>query len=220
MEIQYIGHSCFKITGKRGTVVLDPYQEYVGFALPNLSADIVTSSHDHPDHNEVTGVKGTARREKPFVITQPGEYEIGGISVFGIESYHDAVQGAERGSNTIFTVFIDDVLVCHLGDLGQELTSEQLEAIGTVDVVFCPVGGHFTLNPSQAVKTIQQLEPSYVIPMHYNTSQHDQQVFADVLPLEKFLHEYGKTPVPQAKVKVEKSTLPEETELVVLVPAA
>ncbi len=220
MEIQYIGHSCFKLVGKRGTAIIDPYQAYVGFALPNMSADVVIMSHDHPDHNAVGEIKGTARRDKPFIISRPGEYEIGGISVFGIESFHDNVQGAERGTNTIFTVLIDDVSICHLGDLGHELTSEQLEAIGAVDVVLCPVGGHFSLDASQAVKTILQLEPSYAIPMHYKTASHDEKVFGDVQPLEKFIHEYGTNPTPQPKLKVEKATLPEETELVVLVPSA
>jgi len=135
--------------------------------------------------------------------------------VFGIPSFHDNVHGAERGLNTIFLIIMDDVRICHLGDLGHELTAGQLEEIGVADVLLCPVGGHFTIDPKRAVSTIQQIEPSYIVPMHYRTEQHNQQ-FAEVQPLESFLKEYGVHPVPQPKLIVEKLKLPEETELIVL----
>lgn len=217
MDIVYLGHSCFQLKGKKGSVILDPYQAYVGFSLPsNLTADVVTSSHDHPDHNAVDLIKHANQRDKSFVISQPGEYEVAGISVFGVESFHDDSKGAERGRNTIYTIMLDEIRVCHLGDLGHELTAEMVEAIGSVDVVMCPVGGQFTIDPAQAVKTILQLEPAYAIPMHFKTDKHDEKVFADVKPLSVFLHEYGMEPQPIPKLKLEKSTLPEETELVVL----
>lgn len=218
MDIVYLGHACFQLKGKRGTVVTDPYSGYVGFNMPTASADLVTISHDHPDHNEIAGVSTTARREKPFIVTKPGEYEVGGISVFGIESFHDDKQGAERGNNTIFTILLDEVRVCHLGDLGHELTSDQIEAIGAVDVVLCPVGGAFTIGPEAAVEVINALEPAYAIPMHYKTTKHDEKVFGDVTSLDAFLKEYGMEPQPQPKLHLEKATLPEETELVVLEP--
>lgn len=196
---------------------MDPYHAAVGFSLPaSLSADVVTSSHDHPDHNEVGPVKPASQRERPFIISQPGEYEVAGISVFGVESYHDAQKGIERGRNTIFTIMLDEIRVCHLGDLGHELTAEMVEAIGSVDVVLCPVGGTFTIDPTLAVKTILQLEPAYAIPMHFKTDRHDEKVYGDLKPLSAFLHEYGMEPVSQPRLKLEKSTLPEETELVVL----
>lgn len=216
MDIQYLGHSAFQLKGKRGTVVCDPYNGSVGFTLPSVSADVVTVSHQHADHNEISKVSASSRREKPFIITQPGEYEVSGISVFGVESFHDANQGVERGKNTIFTILLDEIRVCHLGDLGHELTSELIEAIGAVDVVLCPVGGTFTINASQAVKTIHQLEPAYAIPMHYKTAQHDPKVYGDVAELTTFLKEYGMDPQVQPKLHLEKTMLPEETELVVL----
>lgn len=218
MDITYLGHSAFQLKGKRGSVVMDPYQAYVGFSLPSVSADIVTTSHDHPDHNAITAVGGTARRDKPFIISQPGEYEVAGISVFGIESFHDANQGVERGRNTIFTVWLDELRVCHLGDLGHPLTNDMIETIGSVDVLLVPVGGHFTINAAQAVEIIHQLEPAYAIPMHFKTPDHDEKVFGDVQELQVFLKEYGMNPSPQAKFKIEKGSLPEETELVVLQP--
>lgn len=215
MQISYYGHSAFKLTGKNGTVFIDPYDDKIGLNLPNITADVVVSSHDHSDHNAVSKIKGTARRPQPFIISSPGEYEVGGISVFGTGMYHDDKKGAERGLNTIFTVFMDELRVCHLGDLGHALTAEDVEEIGVVDVLLCPVGGHFTISPKQAVTIIQQLEPSYVIPMHFKTDRHSK-LFDEVKTLAEFLKEYGMSPAPQAKFLVEKSKLPEETELVVL----
>lgn len=215
MDITYHNHSCFKLKGKIGTVVMDPFAEDFGLKLSALSADLVTASHDHHDHNNLAKVAGTARRPKPFLITDPGEYEVGGISVFGMSTFHDATKGSERGKNTIFTVLIDDIRVCHLGDLGHELTSEQVEDIGEIDVLLCPVGGHFTIDPQQAVKVIQQLEPLYVIPMHFRTEKHNAD-FAQMATLEDFLKAYGMQPAAQPKLSVEKSRLPEETQLVVL----
>ncbi|HCC84850.1 MAG TPA: Zn-dependent hydrolase [Candidatus Pacebacteria bacterium] len=216
MIISYHGHSCFKLKGRRGTVVTDPYEAYVGFNLPNLSADIVTVSHQHKDHNAVAKVKGTEANPKPFLIDCPGEYEVGGISVFGERVYHDASQGSERGENTVFTILLDDVRVCHLGDLGHALTETLIEKIGVVDVLFVPVGGSFTINPEQAVAVIRAIDPSIVIPMHYKTPEHDQKVFGDLKTLADFTKEFGLEPTPVPKLTVEKDRLPEEMELVIL----
>lgn len=215
MEITYLGHSAFKIKGKNGTVVTDPYSDTVGLTLPNISADIITVSHQHPDHNAVEKIKGTARRAEPFVVSYPGEYEVGGISVFGVQSFHDDKKGEDRGRNTIFSIVIDEMRVCHLGDLGHQLSSSQLEEIGVIDVLLCPVGGHFTIDPKEAMAVIQQIEPSYIVPMHYKTDKHSE-MFAEVQPLESFLKEYGSQPAAQPKLVVEKLKMPEETELVVL----
>lgn len=216
MEITYLGHSCFKLSGKVGTVVTDPYEAMVGWSLPRVSADIVTISHQHPDHNAAVKVGATTRREQPFIISEAGEYEVGGISVFGIPTFHDANKGTERGVNIIMKVLLDGIRVCHLGDLGHELTADQLSAVGEVDVVLCPVGGSFTIDPATAVKVVQALEPRIVIPMHFKTAEHDQQVFGDLKTLEEFEHEYGSAPAPIAKLSVDHAKLPEETELVVL----
>lgn len=194
---------------------MDPFSAKVGFALPNTSADIVTVSHDHFDHNYSAGVTGTARRPQPFLITQAGEYEVGGISVFGTTTYHDNEAGTVRGSNVVFTVLIDEVRVCHLGDLGHLLTASQIEDIGGADVLLCPVGGEFTIDASTALKVIHQLEPALVIPMHFQTPQHAPD-FAKLQPLSSFTQEYGTEPQPVSKLDVSPNQLPEETELVVL----
>lgn len=216
MDITYHGHSCFKLKGKVGTVVTDPYEGSVGLNLPALSADLVTVSHQHPDHNAWKKIKTTARRERPFIIAEAGEYEVAGISVFGTPSWHDDHQGVERGNNIIFTIMIDDLTVCHLGDLGHELSADQLAQIGSVDIVLCPVGGVYTIDPQLAVKTIHALEPSLVIPMHYRTSQHDVKVFGELSELADFLKVYGVEVAPVPSLSVDRSRLPEETELVVL----
>lgn len=216
MEITYLGHSCFRLKGNLGTVITDPYDSYIGFSLPTASADIVTVSHDHKDHNNHKAVNGTTRREKPFIIDHPGEYEVGGISVFGVKTDHDAHGGVERGKNIVYTVLIDDLKICHLGDLGHELTQEQITEIGQIDVLLLPVGGALTINATQALKIAQALEPSYIVPMHFKTPKHDASVFGDLASLEDFMKEYGTEIIPVPKLVISKDRLPEETEMVVL----
>ena len=217
MTITYHGHSTFKIKGKIGTVVTDPFDDYIGLVLPKMSADIITVSHDHNDHNAVKSLTGTSRRANPFIVTDAGEYEVGGISVFGVQTFHDANGGVERGTNMVFTLLVDGIRICHLGDLGHELTPGQLEEIGEVDVLLCPVGGVYTIDPDLAVKTIRAIEPGIVIPMHYKSEKHNTDVFGDVKTLEDFLKVYGVSPTPVAKLELaSKSSVPEETELVVL----
>lgn len=217
MILTYHGHSAFKIKGKKGTVITDPYDEYVGMSMQKMSGDIITVSHNHPDHNAIKNVNGTSRRNNPFIVEKAGEYEVGGISVFGVHTFHDANGGVERGENVVFTALVDGIRVCHLGDLGHELTPEQLEEIGSVDVLLCPVGGVYTIDPELAVKTIRAIEPGIAIPMHYKTAQHDQKVFGELKTLEDFLKVYGVSPEATPKLDLDnKSRVPEETELVVL----
>ena len=215
MEITYLGHSAFKLKNGRGSVVMDPYDENTGWALPKQTADVVTVSHNHGDHSAVDRVK-TADGGEPMIISVAGEYETRGISVFGVESWHDDKEGVLRGDNIIFTVLMDGVSVCHLGDLGHKLTDEQIGRIGEVDVLLCPVGGYYTLDAKVAVEVMGQLEPKIFIPMHYRTPLHNTNAFADVAPIESFFNEYGIAPAPIKKLEVQKARLPEETEIVVL----
>lgn len=215
MQITYHGHSCFKLKGELGSVVMDPFDEkVVGIPLSKLSAELVTISHNHDDHNAKEKVKGTSKREKPFVIDFPGEYEVGGISVFGVKTFHDQVGGAEKGSNIIFKVLIDGLSVCHLGDLAHQLDDKQLDAIGMVDVLFLPVGGPFSLMTEEAIKVANAISPSILIPMHYSDSAYPNDT--RVKPLEQFLQSFGVNAEPEDKLVVEKDRLPEEMQLVVL----
>ncbi len=218
MDIQYVGHSSFRLRGKEGIVITDPFESSVGFSLPTLRADVVTVSHDHFDHNNAGAIKATANREKPFVIQEAGEYEVGGITVFGYPSWHDDQKGEERGHNIMYSIFLDDVHVLHLGDLGHKLDQKTIEAIPEVDVLLCPVGGVFTINAKVASEVISALEPAIVIPMHYRTEQHDAGTFSELATVEDFMKEYGKTAKTQDKLKLTggKASEETETELVIL----
>lgn len=216
MEITYLGHASFKLKNKNGVVIMDPYDEATtGLTLGKQSADIVTVSHAHPDHSAWQKINTNGKREKPFIIKEAGEYEVGGISVFGVESWHDKEEGALKGANIIYTVLMDGVNVCHLGDLAHPLTDEQVARIGEVDVLMAPVGGRFSLNPKEAIEVMNRLEPKYFIPMHYRTAMHNLDVFGELEPLSNFLNEYGIAPTPVKKLEVAKDRLPEEMEVVV-----
>ncbi len=208
MEITWYGHSCFRLRGKGATVVTDPYSPDYGYTLPRIRADIVTISHHHPDHDYVRGIKGD-----PKVIDGPGEYEIKGVFITGIPTFHDRRRGRDRGSNTVFLFDIDDLRVCHLGDLGHVLDQSQVEALGDIDVLLIPVGSVYTINASQAAEVVSLLEPKIVIPMHYKT----EVLTLKLDPVDKFLKEMGVGGLtPQESLKVTKSSLPEETQVVVL----
>jgi L-ascorbate metabolism protein UlaG (beta-lactamase superfamily) len=217
MEITYLGHSCFKLKGKQGTVVTDPYAKEVGFSMPAASADLVTFSHSHADHNNAAAVSTTARRKHPFWVTKAGEYEVAGVSVFGYETFHDNAGGTERGPNIIYRILLDGVNIVHLGDLGHTLDEKLIEVLGNVDVLLCPVGGEFTIDPDQAMDVIQEIEPYYVIPMHYRTDKHAE-AYSKLKSVEEFEKVFGVTPEPTKTLSVSQSGMPEQTTLVVLSP--
>lgn len=168
MNITWYGHSCFKIQtknqrgGEEVNLFTDPFDKTIGLRPPQGSADIITVSHNHPDHNQTQSFKNN-----PFVIDTPGEYSLKGVTIRGIESYHDNQKGAEKGRNTIFVIESEEIRICHLGDLGHLLEDKQLDAIGAIDILMIPVGGRYTLNSALAEKVISQLEPKLILPMHY-----------------------------------------------------
>jgi L-ascorbate metabolism protein UlaG (beta-lactamase superfamily) len=184
MVVQYLGHSSFKLKGKEATVLIDPYDAQIGKKYPTQSEiDILLTSHGHDDHHNLEGVKGDY-----FLIDGPGEYDVKNVSVTGIPSFHDKKKGAERGINTIYVIEMEGITLCHLGDLGHVLSEDQVEAIGTVDVLFVPVGGKYTIDAADAVKVIGQIEPSVVIPMHYGNEKlglDDIAVFLKEMGVEK-----------------------------------
>ncbi len=213
MIITYIGHSCFKIQDKTGsegvTVVTDPFDKKIGLKAPNFEADIVTVSHDHYDHNNVGAIRGN-----PFIIDTAGEYDKKDVAVQGIDSYHDAKEGAERGKNIIYRIDIDDISVAHLGDLGHILNTKQLERLEGTDILLIPVGGKYTIDAKKAAEVVGQIEPRIVIPMHYNVKG----LKVDGLDgVDKFVKEIGLKPTYEDKLKISKKDLPQEdTELVIL----
>ncbi|MEK7447807.1 MAG: MBL fold metallo-hydrolase [Patescibacteria group bacterium] len=208
MEISHIGHSCFKVVGKNLTVVIDPYNPKLGLKMPKLDADVLILTHDHFDHNYKEAIKGDY-----LLLDSPGEYEVRESFFQGITSFHDDKEGKEWGTNTIFTMEIDGVRLCHLGDLGTELSSEQLEAMDGVDILMVPVGGTYTIDAKTAVKVINDVSPKIVIPMHYKTAGSTKD---DIASLDKFLGEIGEEPDTLEKLKIMKKDLPEEMKVVVL----
>ncbi|MCX6005256.1 MAG: MBL fold metallo-hydrolase, partial [Chloroflexi bacterium] len=169
IRIQFLGQSCFVITSTTGLkIITDPYTPTSRFTYAPVdeSADIVTVSHEHGDHNNVAAVKGN-----PVIIKGSGSQNIKGIDFKGISTWHDSVQGAERGANTVFCFTLDGVKFCHAGDLGHRLSPEQLAEIGQVDVLFIPVGSVFTVDAAAATEVCNDLKPKVVIPMHYKTPQ-------------------------------------------------
>jgi L-ascorbate metabolism protein UlaG (beta-lactamase superfamily) len=216
VDITYLGQSAFRIKGKEVTLVTDPYDpKMLGFKFPKLEANIVTVSHDHGDHNFTSQIEGPSGNP-PRVIHGPGEYEIKGVSVFGTPTYHDDKKGEERGHNTSYTITFDNINVCHLGDLGHKLTEEQVGQIGRVDILLIPVGGHYTINATEAAEVVSQLEPKIVIPMHYKADGLDPKVAEVLAPVEDFVKELGIEPIRDSKLTITYDKIPEEMQLVVL----
>jgi len=167
MKIRCFGHSCFYLTSKSGTRILtDPFAPSVGYKVPDVEADIVTVSHNHYDHNNVKAVKGDL-----VVYNKEGLYESKDIRIKGISTYHDEFKGKKRGSNIVFSIKIDGINVCHLGDLGHIPDDLQITEIGEVDILLIPVGGTFTVDSAQAKRVVELLKPKVIIPMHYKTPE-------------------------------------------------
>lgn len=165
MKIKWFGQSCFIITSKDGTkLLIDPFKNMLGYKLPEIEANIVSTSHDHSDHNNIKAVKGSFMH-----INELGNFSKDGIEIKGIRTFHDKVLGAKRGKNTIYNFKIDGINVCHCGDLGHNLDSKLVKEIGNVDILMLPVGGRATIDGVEAVNVVKQLNPVVVIPMHYRT---------------------------------------------------
>jgi len=208
MDITWLGHSCFRIRGSRTTIINDPYPPDLGYSLGKPTARIVTVSHQHSGHSYVQGVGG-----EPRLVTSPGEYEIGGVLIMGIATFHDREKGKKRGKNTVYLIEADEISVCHLGDLGHVLTTEQVEELDNVDVLLLPVGGVSTLNASMAVEVVRQLEPRVVIPMHYKT----EALTRELEPVERFLKEMGvEQVVSRPKLSLNRTSLPVSTQVFLL----
>lgn len=214
MIISWYGLSCFKIQDKTGldgiTIITDPFDQKCGLKMPSVDADIVTLSHlDHANHNNLKAVRGDF-----FVVKNPGEYDVKGIIINGVDSYHDEKKGEDLGKNTIYRIEIDGITVTHLGDLGHVLNSDELEILSGTDILLVPIGGRHTLNAKKAVEVVNQIEPRIVIPMHYSLPGLK---ITDIDGLDKFTKELGIKPTEEQKLKISSKELPQEDmELVVL----
>lgn len=213
MDINWYGLSCFRIREGGTTIICDPFDKSIGLTLPKVRADIVTVSHDQAGHNAADRVTG-----EPKVITGPGEYETRNIFITGATTYHHKEAANANERNVTFFFDFGDLLVGHLGDLGRVLSQSAVDdmQIGEVDILLVPVGGGSILDATHAVELVSVFEPKIVIPMHYQHPGLSKEL-ADLEPVDKFLKEFGSgEPEPVNTLKISKSSLPEETEVVVL----
>ncbi len=219
MEITYLGHSCFKLKSKSGLqIYIDPYKEdAIGQVLPKDVADVLLISHDHVDHNAKELITGAVSRPETFVIDKEGEYEIAGVLIAALKTYHDKTNGEERGKNLIFSMVIDGLNIVHLGDLGHKISSGQLEKLGSVDILMIPVGGVFSLDAEMALDQIKEISPSYVIPMHYKTTASKDQ-FLKMDGLERFLekNKFPTTAESVHKIKLDLNDMPDDIQVLLM----
>lgn len=214
MRIKWYGHAAFLVTTDQGVkIILDPYESgayggQLAYGKIKDEADIVLTSHDHADHNDTKSLPGA-----PQIVKGSGLKKIKGISIKGIPTYHDSSKGKERGENTIFILSVDEMQLCHLGDLGHQLGEKELAEIGPVDVLLLPVGGFFTIDAKEATEVAQRIKPKVVIPMHFKTSK----CGFPISPVEDFLK--GKANIKRPgtnEISFDKKTLPSQMEIVVL----
>ncbi|MCZ2126272.1 MAG: MBL fold metallo-hydrolase [Anaerolineales bacterium] len=210
MEITWYGHSCFRLTERNyATVVTDPFDsKTAGYNPLKLKADIVAISHDAPGHAHADGVKGAQH-----VLSGAGEFEIGGVFITAVQSNEHGKKSKEKIRNTLYVFDYEGITVAHLGDIQETPTQSEVEALGTVNILLVPVGGGASLNAAKAAETVSVIEPNIVVPMHYASDA--SKIKLD--PLSKFLKEMGLGKVePQPSLKATRSSLPQETKVVVL----
>lgn len=209
MKIQWLGHACFLLTSSAGVRVLtDPFDPQIGYPAPAVAADIVTTSHQHSDHNYTKVVIGSFS-----VIDRPGESTLYGVQIKGIPSFHDDAKGSKRGSNILFRIVMDGITLLHCGDLGHPLSPEQEQAIGPVDVLLIPVGGYYTIDALTAVGVINQLHPTLTIPMHFRTAA----INFPIQTVDPFLQAAGGGKrLGQGEIEVTPEKLKEQAGVIVL----
>lgn len=208
MDMTWLGHACFRMRGREGIVLTDPPDPKSGHAIPRTEAGLVTMSHEHAGHASLRSVAG-----EPVILRGPGEYEVHDMLVTGIGSFHDDEKGAERGRNTVFAIRLDDLVICHLGDLGHALPAADLEKLGDVDIALVPISGpEVNLSAARAAEIVHQLEPKVVVPMSFDPDDKKKDT-----PYARLLHELGVKELEfVSKLSVTRSTLPENLQVIAL----
>jgi L-ascorbate metabolism protein UlaG (beta-lactamase superfamily) len=208
VDISWLGHACFRLRGRDVSILTDPY-EGSDWGYPPLatSANVVTISNDHPHHAGLSAVEGD-----PRVLRGPGEYEIGGALIWGIRTSRRAA--AER--NTAFLIQLEELTICHLGDLATApLSAEELTRMKDADVLMVPVGGHCTINAAQAAEVVSQIEPKVIVPMHFATDETRGHFELD--DIQRFCRELGASEAsPRGRLNVTPTSLPSEPTVVLL----
>jgi L-ascorbate metabolism protein UlaG (beta-lactamase superfamily) len=211
MKIKWLGHSSFLITSSDNIkIVTDPYTtgNGINYRPVNETADIVTISHMHSDHNNISAVKGV-----PVVLREKGRHIVKGIEIKAVPVHHDGTLGSQRGENLVFCFKVDTLAVCHAGDLGHTLSPRQIDEIGPVDVLMLPVGGFYTIDARDAAVVARALKAHIVIPMHYKTSKTEYPIAG----LQSFLKDQGNVRQPEAiEIELTRPGLPANTEIIVL----
>ena len=206
LQIRWHGHSCFEITNDV-TLVTDPHDgKSIGIPAPSVAGDIILVSHDHYDHNSVK----TVEKIDSKVVKDERKKNISNIEIKGIESFHDECDGAKRGRNIIYKFTMNDIIFCHLGDLGHELDDNAIQKIGDVDILFIPVGGTFTVDAEHAWNVINSIKPKIAIPMHYKIGG----LSLPIEGIDPFLEKnIFKTLKVGNEIDIEKDDLPSEMEI-------
>jgi L-ascorbate metabolism protein UlaG (beta-lactamase superfamily) len=207
MEITWYGRACFRLKGRDATVITDPCPPSTGFVAGKHDVDVLSISHDHPDHSYTRSITAG------LTLTRPGEYEFHDLLITSIRTFHDGEGGAQRGENVVFSFEVDGVHIAHLGDIGHLLSDDQVAELGPIDVLLVPAGGVYTVTPAEAAEVVAQISPRVVIPMHFAVDG----ASSDLQGPEKFLQEMAVSePIRQPKAVVTASSLPEETQVVLL----
>ncbi len=212
MVIDWLGHSCFKVTLKNGTrILLDPYDDRVGYAPQEVEADIVTISHSHHDHSDLSHVTGDYT-----VVKEPGVYTFGELTIEGIKTWHDTNQGADRGENICYMLSVNGMRLCHLGDIGYLPEDDLAEKIKGSEILMVPVGGKYTVDACEALKICEMVAPNVIIPMHFKTPVTN----LDIAPLSDFLEaagrEYDVSHLGKCYLKIDKASLKKRTRIIVM----
>lgn len=208
VDITWLGHSCFRLRGRDAAILTDPYNRSIGLTLGRQTAEIVTVSHESPGHSAAEAVGGD-----PRILRGPGEYEIRGIMVTGVATPGERLGSGQFGRNTAYSMIVDDVTVCHLGDLGKTLNADQISALKDPDVLLVPVGGGCTIGAAEVSEVVSQLEPKAVVPMHYALPG----LSVELEDLDRFCKELGVAEIrTQPRLSVTRSSLSDETQVIIL----
>lgn len=210
MILKYYGHAFFTLTLENGTqIAFDPYDGFYQYPRRKVDADICLMSHHHYDHDSMASVSQTARG-----IDQPGVHKpADGVVVRGIPTWHDEVQGAKRGLNTVYVVEAEGLRIGHAGDLGHVPNAVQRSQIGHLDVLLLPVGGYYTIDPAEALEVCRLLNPTVMIPMHYRTAYDEEMPIAS---LEDFLRLARAEDTQMPLVRFTKADMSERPEILTL----
>ncbi len=208
MDILWYGHSCFRISDRgQASVVTDPFDDSLGYEVPHLKAEIVTVSHNAPGHANLAAVKGFQH-----VIEGPGEYEIGGVFIIGVTTFDKTLENPLP--NVVYVLDFNGLTVAHLGNLDHVPSQSMIDALGAIDVALVPVGGGSALSSGQAAEVISVLEPSIVVPMHFQT---DVLRRVELDPVDRFLKEMGINSIQEeTSLRVTAGGLPDQTQIVLL----